>query len=132
MIDSAAVGAGMCLATACDLRVGHRDAKMGFTFSKLGLHPGMAATHFVSQVNGFPTKVKRGMVTECGEKRVKGFLTFTSDHHTSSASLSAVGHRPSDGNADASHWRGKGEGEGDRERVCVGEGLAQRFLHKAN
>ncbi|EGD79516.1 hypothetical protein PTSG_10087 [Salpingoeca rosetta] len=51
-VNGAAVGAGLCLATACDLRVAHTCAKMGYTFAKLGLHPGMAATHFASQVMG--------------------------------------------------------------------------------
>ena len=39
-----AIGAGLCLAITCDLRVMHRDAKVGMTFVKLGTHPGMAAT----------------------------------------------------------------------------------------
>ena len=39
-----AIGAGLCFAIACDLRVMHRDAKVGMTFVKLGIHPGMAAT----------------------------------------------------------------------------------------
>jgi len=48
-----AVGAGACLAMACDLRVAiSRRARMGFNFVKLGLHPGMAATHFLSRCVG--------------------------------------------------------------------------------
>ena len=39
-----AIGAGLCFAIACDLRVMHEKAKVGMTFVKLGIHPGMAAT----------------------------------------------------------------------------------------
>lgn len=43
-INGHAIGAGLCLAIACDLRIAHRTAKLGMTFVKLGIHPGMAAT----------------------------------------------------------------------------------------
>jgi enoyl-CoA hydratase/carnithine racemase len=42
-IHGTAVGAGLCLALACDLRVVAGDAKLGFNFVRLGLNPGMAA-----------------------------------------------------------------------------------------
>lgn len=42
-VHGTAVGAGLCLALACDLRVVVSDAKLGFNFVRLGLNPGMAA-----------------------------------------------------------------------------------------
>jgi enoyl-CoA hydratase/carnithine racemase len=42
-ISGPAVGAGLCLALACDLRVASFDAKLAFNFVRLGLSPGMAA-----------------------------------------------------------------------------------------
>jgi len=52
-INGAAVGAGFCLALGgCDVRVAANNAKMGLTFVKLGLHPGMAATHFLPLIAG--------------------------------------------------------------------------------
>ena len=42
-VHGAAVGAGLCLALACDLRVVSADARLGFNFVRLGLNPGMAA-----------------------------------------------------------------------------------------
>lgn len=42
-VHGTAVGAGLCLALACDLRVVAADAKLGFNFVRLGLNPGMAA-----------------------------------------------------------------------------------------
>ncbi len=51
-INGHAIGAGLCLALACDLRVAVEDAKMGMTFAKLGLHPGMGGTYFLPRVIG--------------------------------------------------------------------------------
>lgn len=43
-INGHAVGAGLCFALGCDLRVMHERAKVGMTFVKIGIHPGMAAS----------------------------------------------------------------------------------------
>ncbi|HXC52983.1 MAG TPA: enoyl-CoA hydratase/isomerase family protein [Candidatus Limnocylindrales bacterium] len=43
-INGHAVGAGFCFALGADLRVMHKDARVGMTFVRLGIHPGMAAT----------------------------------------------------------------------------------------
>lgn len=51
-IHGSAVGAGLCLASACDIRIASKDAKLGFTFTKLGLHPGMGATFLLSEIVG--------------------------------------------------------------------------------
>lgn len=51
-INGPAIGAGMCLALACDLRHARDDARMGLPFVKLGLHPGMAGTHLLPEVVG--------------------------------------------------------------------------------
>merc|ERR1712013_471068 len=52
-INGPAVGAGLCLAVGgADIRVASSTARMGVTFTKLGLHPGMAATHFLPAVVG--------------------------------------------------------------------------------
>ncbi|HEX4047763.1 MAG TPA: enoyl-CoA hydratase/isomerase family protein [Elusimicrobiota bacterium] len=42
-VHGSAVGAGLCLALAADLRVVADDARLGFNFVRLGLNPGMAA-----------------------------------------------------------------------------------------
>ncbi len=51
-INGHAVGAGLCLACACDIRLASEKAKLGFTFTKLGLHPGMGATYFLPRILG--------------------------------------------------------------------------------
>jgi len=51
-INGHAIGAGLCIALACDLRLAVADAKMGMTFTKLGIHPGMGATYFLPRLVG--------------------------------------------------------------------------------
>jgi len=51
-INGHAIGAGLCIALACDLRVAVADAKMGMTFTRLGIHPGMGATYFLPRLVG--------------------------------------------------------------------------------
>lgn len=43
-VAGGAIGAGCCLALACDLRLAATDAKLALNFVRLGLSPGMAAT----------------------------------------------------------------------------------------
>lgn len=51
-INGPAIGAGACFAAAADIRMTHAAASIGFTFVKLGLHPGMAATFRLPQLIG--------------------------------------------------------------------------------
>lgn len=51
-VNGAAIGAGLCLALACDLRFAARGAKLGVPFVKLGMHAGMAGTHLLPEVVG--------------------------------------------------------------------------------
>ncbi len=51
-INGHAIGAGLCIALACDLRIAVADAKMGMTFTKLGIHPGMGGTYFLPRLVG--------------------------------------------------------------------------------
>jgi enoyl-CoA hydratase len=54
-VQGAAVGAGLCLALACDMRVVASEARLGATFVGLGLHPGMGGTHTLPRVAGNET-----------------------------------------------------------------------------
>jgi enoyl-CoA hydratase len=51
-INGHAIGAGLCFALACDLRIAASDAKLGMTFTRLGIHPGMGATYFLPRLLG--------------------------------------------------------------------------------
>jgi enoyl-CoA hydratase len=51
-VNGAAVGAGLCVAMACDLRIAANDAKLSTAFMRLGMHPGMAATFLLTRLVG--------------------------------------------------------------------------------
>lgn len=51
-VNGPAIGAGLCLALACDLRYAASGAKLGAPFVKLGMNPGMAATWLLPNVVG--------------------------------------------------------------------------------
>jgi enoyl-CoA hydratase len=51
-VQGAAVGAGVNLAMSCDIRIAGPKARIGITFTKLGLHPGGGCTYFLTQALG--------------------------------------------------------------------------------
>jgi enoyl-CoA hydratase/carnithine racemase len=51
-LNGPAVGAGLALALACDLRYAVPTAKLSAPFTALGIHPGMATTWLLPQVAG--------------------------------------------------------------------------------
>ena len=46
------IGAAACIALACDMRIASTNVRIGFPFTKLGLHCGMASSHFLPMVVG--------------------------------------------------------------------------------
>ena len=72
-INGPAIGAGLCLAQGgCDIRIASiSKASMGFTFNRLGLHPGMGALHFAPLLIGPETRGERGR-TGSGQRNVTG------------------------------------------------------------
>ena len=53
-VNGPAIGAGLCLALACDIRYAAEGAKLGAPFVKLGMNPGMAATYLLPNAVGGP------------------------------------------------------------------------------
>jgi enoyl-CoA hydratase/carnithine racemase len=57
-IQGPAIGAGAGLALACDLRVtSPGPRRLGFTFSRLGIHSGMGSSHLLTQSMGGPSAI---------------------------------------------------------------------------
>lgn len=54
-INGHAVGAGLCVALGCDLRVVSTAAKVGLNFASLGLHPGMGGSWLLPRTLGDQT-----------------------------------------------------------------------------
>jgi enoyl-CoA hydratase/carnithine racemase len=51
-VNGPAIGAGLAVALACDLRYAADDARLGMPFTTLGMHPGMASTYLLPEVAG--------------------------------------------------------------------------------
>jgi enoyl-CoA hydratase/carnithine racemase len=51
-VNGAAIGAGLCVALACDVRYAAAGATLGAPFVRLGMHPGMASTYLLPNVVG--------------------------------------------------------------------------------
>lgn len=62
VLHGATVGAGLCLALACDIRLAASEAKLGANFVKVGLHPGMGGTLLLPRLLG-PAKAAELLLT---------------------------------------------------------------------
>ncbi|WP_210440336.1 enoyl-CoA hydratase/isomerase family protein [Nocardioides xinjiangensis] len=51
-VNGPAIGAGLCLALACDIRYAAEGARLGVPFTRLGMHAGMAGTYLLPDVVG--------------------------------------------------------------------------------
>jgi len=51
-VNGPAIGAGLCLALACDIRYAADAARLGAPFVRLGMHAGMAATYLLPDAVG--------------------------------------------------------------------------------
>jgi len=51
-IHGPAIGVGVTMTLPCDLRLAAEDARLGLTFTKLGLLPGLGSTHLLPRLVG--------------------------------------------------------------------------------
>ena len=69
-INGPAIGVGVTMTLPCDLRVAARGAKLGLTFTKLGILPGLGSTHLLPRIVGRGTAldlVLTGRIIEADE-----------------------------------------------------------------
>ena len=91
-----AIGAGLCLALACDIRYAADTAKLGVPFVKLGMNPGMAATYLLPDVVGEANArelLLTGRTIEADEARAMGMVSrvFSTADFASAVDEIAVG-----------------------------------------
>jgi enoyl-CoA hydratase len=92
-INGHAIGAGLCIALACDLRIAVADAKMGMTFTKLGIHPGMGGTYFLPRLIGTSRACElffTGRVFDAAEAERLGIVTRVVPRDQFEASVAAL------------------------------------------
>ncbi len=53
-LNGAAIGVGVTMVLPCDVRIAAESAKLGLTFAKLGLLPGLGSTHLLPRIVGLP------------------------------------------------------------------------------
>ncbi|MGH7286979.1 MAG: enoyl-CoA hydratase/isomerase family protein [Myxococcota bacterium] len=51
-VNGAAIGVGVTMILPCDVRIASEDAKLGLTFVKLGILPGLGSTHLLPRIVG--------------------------------------------------------------------------------
>jgi enoyl-CoA hydratase/carnithine racemase len=77
-VNGPAIGAGLCLALACDIRYAAAGAKLGAPFVKLGMNPGMAATYLLPNAVGEANArelLLTGRTVEAEEARELGLVS---------------------------------------------------------
>ncbi|MCW2820047.1 MAG: short chain enoyl-CoA hydratase / Enoyl-CoA hydratase [Marmoricola sp.] len=77
-VNGPAIGAGLCVALACDLRYAGSGARMGAPFVKLGMNPGMASTYLLPDVVGEAVArelLLTGRLVRAEEARELGLVT---------------------------------------------------------
>jgi enoyl-CoA hydratase/carnithine racemase len=95
-VNGHAIGAGLCLALACDLRYAASGAKLGVPFVKLGMHAGMAATYLLPDVVG-PAHARdlllTGRIVDADEAFRLGMVSAVSDRERLLDDVRATAHQ---------------------------------------
>lgn len=92
-INGHAIGAGLCFALACDIRIAVADAKMGMTFTKLGIHPGMGASYFLPRLIGTARACEllfSGRIIDATEAERLGILSRVVAHEAFPAAVAEL------------------------------------------
>ena len=90
-VNGHAIGAGLCLALACDIRYAAAGARLGVPFVKLGMHAGMAGTYLLPNVVGAAHArdlLLTGRVVDADEALRLGLVSRVIEGETSSTRCS--------------------------------------------
>jgi enoyl-CoA hydratase/carnithine racemase len=76
-IHGSAIGVGVTMTLPCDLRIAAEGTKLGLTFAKLGLLPGLGSTHLLPRLVGLGKALElvlTARVVEAGEAAAIGLV----------------------------------------------------------
>jgi enoyl-CoA hydratase len=130
-INGHAIGAGLCLALACDLRYVAHGAKLSVPFTQLGMHAGMAATWLLPEAVGIAAArelLLTGRVVDADEALRLGLVNGVSEPATLLDDVLAVAGRIAAAAPIATRLTKsglRGGGHGSIEEALQFEALAQ-------
>jgi enoyl-CoA hydratase len=130
-VNGPAVGAGLCLALACDLRYAAAGASLSAPFVRLGMNPGMAATYLLPDVVGEANArelLLTGRRVDAEEARALGLVTRVFPDGDFDAEVSAIAEGIAATAPIASRYTTvalRGGGHRDLEAAIQWEALAQ-------
>lgn len=80
-INGHAIGAGLAVALACDLRIAAKSARLGISFVNLGLHPGMGSTFYLPKLVGqqFAARMALTGETVTGEEAARMGMVLSAE-----------------------------------------------------
>ena len=73
------LGAGLCLAVACDMRIASKDSKLAMSFTKIGINPGMGGTYLLPRLVGIGKALElclAGDIIDSSEALKIGLLNY--------------------------------------------------------
>jgi enoyl-CoA hydratase/carnithine racemase len=92
-VNGHAIGAGLCLALACDIRYAASNAVLGAPFVKLGMNPGMAATYLLPDAVGEANArelLLTGRTVDAEEARQLGLVTRVFEQEAFAAQVDEI------------------------------------------
>jgi enoyl-CoA hydratase/carnithine racemase len=130
-VNGPAVGAGLCLALACDLRYAAASATLSAPFVRLGMNPGMASTYLLPNVVGDAAArelLLTGRSVDAEEARQLGLVNQVFDDETFGARVQEIAEGIAATAPIASRYTTvalRGGGHRDLEAAVQWEALAQ-------
>ncbi len=134
-INGPAVGVGLTMALACDIRIASERARFSARFVRVGLSPECGSTRYLPQVAGLPQALYlalTGRIVDAAEAKERGLVDRVVPHERLMEEAMALAEEIA-GNPAASVWATKrllhqNSLEADLRRVVTQEGYAIREL----
>lgn len=136
-INGAAVGIGLTVTLACDIRIASEQARFSARFVKVGITPECGSTRYLPAVAGLPNALflaLTGRIIEAAEAKERGLIDRIVPHEKLMEEATALAEEIAANPTNAA-WMAKrllheNAFEGDLRRVVTQEGYAIREMRK--